>query len=479
MLKALLKRELGSLLETRDAAPRPTTFDPRALTIEAVIASSAPVKRADARGAFVEILDPAGLDIGASRGASVLDSHQQNGLDNVLGTLDDIRIEGNQVIGVIRFSSRPEIAPIIADVRSGVISHLSVGYAVDAWRDAEGNGIRSRTATKWVIHEASFVSVPADRNARTRSATPPEGTDRAGINRSIRELCHRAGVEQSVIDGLIDTGASIETARGVVLEQLVTRGRTSIMAVMTDANNREGFIAAAGEALYARANPSARISPAARPFVGLSIADLARETLHRNGISTTMMNASTLIERALGGGLHSTSDFPALLGDALGRSLREAYRLAPSGLRQLAREASAADFRLRHRIMLDSTGMTLELVPEGGEYKSGTLAEGDATYKLQTFGRIIGFTRQAMVNDDLGALTDMPRRLGSAAASFEAGFLTTLLTSNGGLGPTMPDGLTLFHANHGNFDATGGPPNEQTLSDARLAMRKQTGLQAD
>ena len=81
-----------------------------------------------------------------------------------------------------------------------------------------------------------------------------------------------------------------------------------------------------------------------------------------------------------------------------------------------------------------------------------------------------------MVNDDLGALTDMPRRLGSAAASFEAGFLTTLLTSNGGLGPTMPDGLTLFHANHGNFDATGGPPNEQTLSDARLAMRKQTGL---
>ena len=66
-----------------------------------------------------------------------------------------------------------------------------------------------------------------------------------------------------------------------------------------------------------------------------------------------------------------------------------------------------------------------------------------------------------MVNDDLGALTDMPRRLGSAAASFEAGFLTTLLTSNGGLGPTMPDGLTLFHANHGNFDATGGPPNER------------------
>lgn len=159
----LLFRDLGSALETRDAIPRPQTFDPTNNTVEAVIASATPVQRQDQRGAFMEILDPAGLDLAGSRGASVLDSHQRNGLDNVLGVLDGIRIEGGQVIGVIRFSTRPEIAAIVNDVRSGVISQLSVGYVVSQWRDGtDSNGQRTRTAVKWTIREASFVSVAAD-----------------------------------------------------------------------------------------------------------------------------------------------------------------------------------------------------------------------------------------------------------------------------------------------------------------------------
>ena len=188
----LLTRDNPVVLVTRDATPRPRTFNAQARTVEAVIASATPVPRQDQRGAFHEILDPAGLDIAGSRGASVLDSHNRSGLDAVLGTLDDIRIDGDQVIGTIRFSSRPEIDPIVADVRSGVIQHLSVGYEVSEWREGTvggtgggtgGGGIRTRTAIKWTIREASFVSVPADRTARTRSE-PVRTT-----NRQIRDLC--------------------------------------------------------------------------------------------------------------------------------------------------------------------------------------------------------------------------------------------------------------------------------------------------
>ena len=166
----LLTRDNPVALETRDAIPRPTTFNPATRSIEAVIASATPVPRQDARGLFHEILDPAGLDIAGSRGASVLDSHDRSGLDAVLGTLDDIRVDGDQVIGIIRFSSRPEIDPILADIRSGVIQHLSVGYEVREWREGTGGGgIRTRTAVKWIIRETSFVSVAADRTARTRN----------------------------------------------------------------------------------------------------------------------------------------------------------------------------------------------------------------------------------------------------------------------------------------------------------------------
>ena len=40
----------------------------------------------------------------------------------------------------------------------------------------------------------------------------------------------------------------------------------------------------------------------------------------------------------------------------------------------------------------------------------------------------------------------------------------------------MSDGKALFHTDHGNLAGSGAAPGETTLSAARLAMRKQTGL---
>lgn len=80
------------------------------------------------------------------------------------------------------------------------------------------------------------------------------------------------------------------------------------------------------------------------------------------------------------------------------------------------------------------------------------------------------------MNDDLGAFADLSRRMGQAAAAFEADFLVALLTSGSGSGPTMSDAKALFHADHGNKASSGAAIAEATLSAGRLAMRKQTGL---
>ena len=466
----LLTRDNPAALETRDATPRPRSFNADARTIEAVIASATPVPRQDARGPFHEILDPAGLDIAGSRGASVLDSHDRSGLDAVLGTLDDIRIEGDQVIGTIRFSSRPEIDPIVADVRSGVIQHLSVGYEVSEWREGTGGGgIRTRTAVRWRIREASFVSVAADRTARTRTA-PVRTT-----NRQIRDLAYRAGVTPEAVDDWIDRGLTMDAVRMEVLDHMIRRGTVAIRTAHNSMtlDNPKIFIRAAGEALHLRTTPGFTPSGEARQFVGMRIPDIARECLTRRGETVMGLAAPELVTRAL----HTTSDFPLILADTVGRTLRASYIAAPSGVRALARQTTAADFRTKHRLMLDSTGLSLEKVNEAGEFKSGTIAEGEETYKVDTFGRIIGISRQALVNDDLGAFSDLARRLGQAAAAFEAQFLVDLLVSNSGLGPVMKDTVKLFDALHGNVNtATGAAPGDTTLIEARLAMRKQTGL---
>jgi hypothetical protein len=201
----------------------------------------------------------------------------------------------------------------------------------------------------------------------------------------------------------------------VMFDSLLTRGATVIRAAtLPTIDDPAVFVRAAGEALYARVAPNHAPSGPARQFLSMPLPELARECLRRAGVTTSGLWGDSLITRAL----HSTSDFPQILADTVGRTLRDAYRAAPSGIRQLGRQTTAPDFRMRMRLMLDSTGFALEKVNEHGEFRSGTLAEAAESYRLDTFGRIFGITRQALVNDDLGAFTDLTRPARSGGGKF-------------------------------------------------------------
>lgn len=467
---ALLLRDLSGDLETREAVPRPATWDATARTIEAVIATDNPVARRDQSGDYDEVLDPATLDLASARGVSVLDAHQTGGVNTVIGVVEDVRREGSEIVARIRFSDRPEVQAVVGDIATGIIRSLSIGYRVAEWRDGQANGRRTRTAAKWSIHEVSFVPVPADPRARTRGLP---ANDRTDINRHIRTLGDNARVGQTVINDLIDRGATLAEATTAIMADMITRStpiRTAHNAGTMD--NPAALVRALGDALYHRVAPSFTPSPQARAFLGLSIRDAAAECLRASGVATTGLGAAEIVTRAL----NTTSDFPNLLGDVLGRTLREPYAAPASGIRQLAREASAPDFRTRHRIQFDASGVELRKVNEHGEFQSGSPLEGKESYKLDTFGRIVGFSRQALINDDLGGLADIGRRLSQNALAFEAQFLVDLLVSNAGLGPVLSDTKALFHVDHGNLDGTPAAPAEGPLSLARLAMRRQTGL---
>ncbi|MGY6411319.1 MAG: phage major capsid protein [Alkalilacustris sp.] len=53
------------------------------------------------------------------------------------------------------------------------------------------------------------------------------------------------------------------------------------------------------------------------------------------------------------------------------------------------------------------------------------------------------------------------------------------LLANAGAGQNMADGQPMFHACRGNLAGTGGALDIDTLSDARLAMRRQKGLKGE
>lgn len=57
-----------------------------------------------------------------------------------------------------------------------------------------------------------------------------------------------------------------------------------------------------------------------------------------------------------------------------------------------------------------------EKIAPGGEIKHGTLSEEKFSNQADTYGRMIGISRQDIINDDLGALTTVPKKLGRGAA---------------------------------------------------------------
>lgn len=471
----------------------PASIDEEARTVELLASTGAAVVRHDFEGQFSEVLQitTGAIDLGRVDGMPLLDSHRQDGLDKVLGVVRGARLEGGQLIVRVQISERHD--PVWKDIKAGIIRNVSIGYLINEFKDAlePVSRERVRTITKWTLLEVSLVPVPSDASAKVRSnsvttaqptppapapaAPPPAVQTRAQVNGEIRALGETFNIEAATINDLIDREVTVEQARSAILDAMRTRQNPAPaprVTLVADNESPEAFVTRAAEGLYARSNPAHKLSDAARPYANLSMVDLARESLRIRSVSTTGLSAPDIVKRAL----QTTSDFPLLLGGAANREVRAAYEAAPATLKNLARQTTAADFRAKNKLQL-SEAPTLEKVNEAGEFKSGALAEGGTSYKIDTYGKIIGLSRQAIVNDDLGAFRDLARIFGLSAAEFEAQFLVTLLESGAGSGPVFAsDGVTLFHASHGNKAASGAAPAEATLSAARTAMRKQKGL---
>ena len=473
-------------LLTRSASLAPQTANADARTIEVVWSTGAPVRRRDMQGEYFErlSLDQSAVDLSRLIGASVLDAHKQGAVRDVLGMVRSANVDGKDGRAVLQFSTRAEVEPVWQDVLSGILRHISVGYTVEEWAESKDSGKRTLTATRWTPLEISLVPTPADPGASIRKEKnsmpdPVTKETRAAINAEIRTIARVAGLDQSFIDSQIDVGATPDETRKAAfdaLAQQTTNIRTEQTRIEIVQDHDEPSIRAQqmGEALYARINPSHQLSEPARRYVYATCADMAKEILTLRGASVTGLSPATLITRAL----HTTSDFGIILGDTVGRTLRAAYQAAPSGIRLLGRQTTAKDFRAVNKVMLGEAPL-LEKLNEQGEIKSGTMAEAKEAYRIETFAKKIGVTRQVLVNDDLGAFADLSRRMGQAAAETEAQTLVALLEGTAGNGPTMDDGKTLFHADHANKATTGGVIADTTLSDARLAMRTQTGLEED
>jgi hypothetical protein len=480
-------------------------------------------------------LDPAHVRMDRlNSGAPVLDTHDTYSLAAVIGVVQSATVDGSEGRATVRFARTPEVDPIWAKVEQGIVRNVSVGYRVHTYEKIESDdGPDTWRATDWEPMELSFVPVGADAGAGVRSenaktfpciiralpepahseetlmsdavsGNPPaeertdEGTKPAPVvvetrteqpaKASFKEVTaavRSVGLDTEFRDALFgkveDKGLTMEQARAAIFDHLAEKDeqvRTDSHITITK-DERDTTRSLVENALMHRADPAGvKLEDGARQFMGLRLLELGSEIARRDGIDTRGMS---LVERAgnvLGlntrsGGLHTTSDFPYILANVANKSLRMGYEQAPRTFLPFCRRVNLPDFKQASRVQLGEAP-ALNEVSENGEFTYGTIGEGREVYQLATYGRIVAISRQAIINDDLGAFTRVPQLMGNAAANLESNTVYTILTGN----PTMGDSELLFSTAHANFQGTGSAPDVSTIGAAMTAIGSQTGLDA-
>ncbi|WP_277023608.1 Mu-like prophage major head subunit gpT family protein [Paracoccus hibiscisoli] len=447
----------GNLM-TREA-PATGSFSVESLEIEAVIATRHPVIRRDARGPYIEILDPAGLVLSGD-GWPLLADHRPTARETI-GRVHDVRIDGNIVLARLRFSGADDLLPIRQRVEDGTLRAFSAGYSVETWAEGkDATGQRTKTATRWHLKEVSLVAIPADPNATRRNDQMPFDIEtRTALIDTLRGACNLSDEWGADLDAEAVTDDDVRKAARDAMTQRaapqirVTRDNGNPAEIQTRAADALAFRMAGGE-----------LPDASREFVNVTLREMAADALQRSGVSTRGMSADEVFARSL-----STSDFPLLVSNAMGKVAAQAYQAAESPLKALARQRTLPNFKTTTAIRIGEMGRLQEMT-EHGEFTHTSRAEAGETMSLKTFGRAINVSRKLLIDDDLGLLGDMTSAMGAAAAQTEAEEMVALLTGN----PTMSDGLPVFHATHGNTVAV--PLSEAALSAARQHMRTVKGL---
>lgn len=481
--------------QQRFSRAAPISFNAAQRTLEVVFSTGAAVSRRDwwTGTPFTEVLEISETAIDLSRlkaGAPVLNTHAAYDLSGMVGVVEAARVERGQAIATIRLSARPDVAGVVQDVADGVIRNVSAAYTVQEWRiETPSDGAPEiRTAVRWTPYEISLVPIPADPGAQARAYSPtherfttmPGHEDSAvTAERSraadIMTIADQAGMDVAWVRNHITNGTSLDAVRSEALASVASRGTPRVPPAARIAEDDIPSMRVIEDALFSRMS-GREPTPEARQFRGLSLIELARATLEMRGErATRWASPADILSRSFSGG-HGTGDFPNLLGIAANRALLDRYQRAQSPLRAvLARPRDVPDFRNATLLRL-SEAPQLKEVPEHGEVTHGTAGESSEGYRVRTFARIFGLTRQAIINDDLGAFTDFTVNMASAAAETEAQEILALLTANAGLGANLSDGNALFDASRSNTGT--GALDVTAVGAGRAVMRKTKGMDA-
>lgn len=272
-----------------------------------------------------------------------------------------------------------------------------------------------------------------------------------------------------------DAEVTVEAA-GMQLLAHLGSASTSVAGthVVTVSDARDKARAAFEQSILARSGIVLNVkegvvrADSSNPYRGMKLLDVARACLVQAGLKVDGMDQMQIVGMAI---TQSTSDFPILLGNVMHKALQAAYAIQADTWSMFCARGTVTDFRAHNRYRVGSLS-NYDALNENGKFKNKPIPDGEKeSITATTKGNIINISRQAIVNDDLGAFMDLATAFGRAGKRTVEADVYATLALNAGMGPTLNDGLPLFDAAHNNVGT--GAPSVDNFDAGRVKMSNQ------
>lgn len=148
---------------------------------------------------------------------------------------------------------------------------------------------------------------------------------------------------------------------------------------------------------------------------GIGLQELLLEAAWANGYTGRNFRDSRAVLRyAFNPGLeagYSTIDIGGILSNVANKFLLDGFYSVERTWRNITAVRNVSDFKTVTSYRLIGTDQYEQVAP-GGELKHGTLGEEKYENKAETYGLMLSIDRRDIINDDLNAITAVPRKLG-------------------------------------------------------------------
>jgi len=377
-----------------------------------------------------------------------------------VGHTDAIRVEAGQLVATGVISRDTQAAKeVVASSRNGFPWQASVGASVEEFEFIKDNqkatvngqeltgpvnvvrkatlgeisfvdlGADGRTSASIAAHQNKEPSVMADDPTTSKPTPTPitaaeptaeqvraDALAETSRISAVRKVCggkHGEIEAQAIRDRWDATRTELEVLRASRPKApAIHAPDTSVTSEVLEA---ACFQSAKLEGIEKTCSAQA-IEIAAKRFQGgLGLQELLFEAAIANGYTgRTFRDSRRVLEAAFGRGIEAgmaTIDVGGILSNVANKFLLEGFFSVERVWRSICAVRNVSDFKTVTSYRLVGKDQ-YEIVAPGGELKQGTLGEETYTNKADTYGLMLTIDRRDIINDDLGAITTVPRKLG-------------------------------------------------------------------